>query len=154
MRNGLSVPLIEEACRTLLSRRRRVGVRDVMAYLRDQYGIAGRTERVAKILSQIEAESAVTPSNLSTPVPIELTDLQRQLRVSEARALRAEDLERHHQDFWAARYDEKVQEIEKRYAALHAQNTALTSEQYLRARQLAVELARRLAKYEKVEALP
>ena len=156
MREGLSESSIEEACRTLLSQRRRVGVRDVMTYLRMQHGIAGRTERVAGILRREELRSSTVmpPPNPPTLLPVELADLQEQLRLAEARALRAEDLERRHQDFWAARYDEKVQEIEKRYADLLARNAAVTSDQYLRIHQVAADLARRLAQYEKVDPLP
>ena len=46
---------IEAACRDLLSRRRRVTVRAVMAELRNRHDATGRTERIREILHRLAA---------------------------------------------------------------------------------------------------
>ena len=148
MHRKLTREEVEAVCRRLLSERRRVTVRSVMAELRRCYRAAGRTERVSMILRQLAESAGPTP-----PEGTELASLREQLRVAEERAARAEELERQHQDFWANRYAEKVTELERRYAEALNTKQAIRSEQYLRIHQRAAELAQRLARYEPVEPL-
>jgi hypothetical protein len=82
---------------------------------------------------------------------VDVMVLRRELAEAERRAARAEELERRHQDFWAARYQEKVEELQ---GAMSLRNPpGVSSEQYLRLYQRAAELARRLSRYEEVEPL-
>jgi hypothetical protein len=145
----LSTSQIEATCQRLLNRQRRVNVREVMRELRKEYGASGRTERVVKIL---RAEEQRTPAILgSVDASPSEESLREQLSIAEQRAARSEALERDHQDFWAARYEEKVSELTKRTAP--PSSGTVPSEQYLRLFQRATELARRLSKYEAVEPL-
>jgi hypothetical protein len=150
MPSRLTAPQIETSCRQLLINQRRVGVRDVMEDLRNRHGLCGRTARVAGILRRVEQDlnqPKIPAGNGSAEIAL----LRQQLRAAEHRAQRAEELERSHQDFWAKRYAEKVDELERRNAAAPSRAGVITSEQYLRIHQRAAELARRLAKYEAVE---
>jgi hypothetical protein len=148
----ITLAQIEEACGALLRTRRKVGVRDVTQHLQGLHGFKGRTERVAIVLKRLQAEQIALPSS-----PVEqsnrdvLAQLLRQLREAEGRAMRAEELERRHQDFWADRYAEKLQELERRFEARARDAPAVTAEQYLRISQRVAELERRLAQYERVE---
>lgn len=123
-------------------------VRSVMAHLRLRHGACGRTERVAKVLRGLiekrEPRRQVSENS-------DLASLRQQLFEAEQRAARAEELERRHQDFWAARYQEKIEELQFRVAAPNS--TGVSSEQYLRLYRQAAELARRLAQYEQVGAV-
>jgi len=142
---------IELACRELLASRRRVGVRDVMHELQRRHGVSGRTQRVGAVLKDLQS-APIGPVEASTmSLQSETRELQEQLKLAQQRALRAEELERRHQDYWAARYDERAQELELKYAESARSMSRVTSEQYLRLYQRAVELARRLARYETVD---
>jgi hypothetical protein len=146
MPRGLSDRQIEQITRDLLARQRRVTVREVMLTLRARFGGCGRTERICLILKRLEADaqamSAVRGANAQ-----ELEALQERVRVAEARAALSEERERQHQDLWAARYAEKVAQLE-RQPSRTTKVLGVTHEQYLRVYQRAAELARRLSKYE------
>jgi len=145
MPRGLSVIQIENTVRELLAQQRRVTVRDVMQALQMQFGGYGRTQRICRILRQIEAQWQ--PANASSGTD-EIETLLERLRVAEARAAVSEERERHHQDLWASRYAEKVAELEKHRIRATARPAGVTHDQYLRVYQRAADLARRLAKYE------
>jgi hypothetical protein len=122
-------------------------VRQVLAALRHRFGCCGRTERVGEILRRvIEANPRPLPS-----ANIELDSLQQQLAAAEARAKRAEDLERHHQDFWAGRYQAKVTELANRTG--QPVSAVIPFDDHLKLYRKAAELARRLARYEDVGSL-
>jgi hypothetical protein len=141
---------IEEACSALLRVRHRVGVRDVMRRLRELHGASGRTERVAIVLKRLqEVRTALPLPATQEASPEVVAHLREQLRAAEERAARAEELERRHQDFWAERYAEKLQELERRFEALARDAPTVTTDPYLRACQRVVELERRLAQYER-----
>jgi hypothetical protein len=121
-----------------------------MAELHDRYGVKGRTERVAAVL-RVEERSALP----SSAEPSELEALRERVRKAEERAAqaekraaRAEEMERSHQDFWAARYAEKAEELERRFARLSAPASSVPADQYLKVCQLNAELTRRLELYE------
>lgn len=154
MKHRLTKDQIADVCRCLLHQQRRVGVRDVMRQLHQQYGVKGRTERITAILKE-EAGSAL-PFPL---VPTEASDvaaLSERVRVAEERAaqaelraVRAEELERNHQDFWANRYAERVAQMERHYAELAGRpSTGVSADQYLKVCQLNAELTRRLELYQ------
>jgi hypothetical protein len=152
----LTLPQIEEACRALFRTHRKVGVRDVARYLQELHGFKGRTERIAIVLKHVQEEQVALPSPPDQqPDQDALAQLLAKLRDAEWRATRAEELERRHQDFWADRYGEKLQELERRFEARghDAPSPSVTPEQYLRVSQRVVELERRLAQYERVEPL-
>ena len=149
MNRKLAPEQIEATCRDMLAGRRRVTVRAVMAELRCRHQACGRTERVSEILRRVEARRALDPPN--DPPSADVAALLDRLQAAEARAARAEELERHHQDFWAMRYAEKADELERRYAAALQARPAITTDQYLRLQQRAAELARRLAQYEPLD---
>jgi hypothetical protein len=144
MRQDLTTAQIREVCRELLQHPNSTSVRSTMRELRKKYGACGRTERVAEILRQ-EKQIQLTPGE-----PEDLVALRSQLLEAQRRAERAEERERRHQDFWAARYQEKVAEWQAARAPAPA---GVSSEQYLRLYVRAMELARRLAQYEDVESL-
>jgi hypothetical protein len=151
MPRGLSDTQIELVTRRLLGEQNRVTVRDVMRALRQRFAGCGRTERVCRILKQLEAQRK-PPSTLPAQ-PEELEALRALLRAAQERAALSEERERLHQDLWAARYAEKVAQLEQQpppRAAPAALVTAsgITHDQYLRVYQRAADLARRLAKYE------
>jgi hypothetical protein len=143
---------IEEVCSALLRVRRKVGVRDVTSRLRELYGFKGRTQRVGIVLKRLKEEKIPLPfPSAEQAGPEVLECLRKQLREAEERAARAEDRERRHQDFWAERYAEKVQELERRFEVLARDAPTVTADQYLRVSQRVVELERRLAQYETVD---
>jgi len=145
MPRGLSDIQIELTARELLGQQRRVTVRDVMLALQSRFGGCGRTERICRILKQVESQWKPVNPGAGTD---EIQVLRDRLRVSEARAAVSEERERQHQDLWASRYAEKVAELEKHQIRAMARPAGVTHEQYLRVYQRAVDLARRLAKYE------
>jgi hypothetical protein len=146
MSRGLSDSQIEHISRELLVRQRRVSVRDVMLVLRTQFGSCGRTERICRILKRVEAESE--PTRVAGAASTnEIEALRERVRLAEARAALSEERERQHQDLWAARYAEKVAQLERQSRATKL-DRGVTHDQYLRVYQRAAELARRLAKYE------
>ena len=141
---------IEEACRALLRERRHVGVRDVMAQLRLAHGAIGRTERVAAVLRRAMTECPVVAS--PAPSSDQLAYLRERLRVAEERAARAEAREIQHQDYWARRYAERLEELERSHAIQLGSATRTASERYLRLYQWAARLTNRLSQYEAVES--
>ena len=158
MNRRLTDQQIEHACRALLRLRRHVTVRDVRSQLRQSFTATGRTERVARILKALQ-DSLPAPN--PQPGDAETTRLRQELQAAreqadraEQRAARAEQIADDHQDFWARRYDEKVQQLEQQHAShLEALRKARTAE-YLRIHLRAAELTRRLAQYESTDPLP
>jgi hypothetical protein len=146
MPRGLSDRQIEQVTRELLSRQRRVTVREVMLTLRARFGGCGRTERICLVLKRIEAEADAVSAIRGADAQ-EIAALQERVRVAEARAALSEERERQHQDLWAARYAEKIAQLD-RQPSRTTKAVGVTHEQYLRVYQRAAELARRLSKYE------
>ena len=68
----------------------------------------------------------------------------------EERALRAEEREMQHQDYWAARYAEKLEELERLHSLQLNAATRSASERFLQVYRRNVELAERLSRYEAV----
>jgi hypothetical protein len=160
MPRGLSDAQIERVTRQLLCEQHRVTVRQVMQVLRLRYGGCGRTERICRILKQLERQRRASPvvpkdvpSNDSVE-PVELERLREQLRLAQERAALSEERERRHQDLWASRYAEKVAQLDRQPNRAAVQAAAITHEQYLRVYQRAADLARRLAKYEDPDKPP
>jgi len=143
----LTLDQIEAACRDLLSSANRVTVRAVMAELHRRHGATGRTERVSGTLRRLEARRASDPPR----EPADTAALRERLQAAEARALRSEERERRHQEYWAKRYAEKADELERRHATAMKDRPAITTDHYLRLQQRAAELARRLSQYESVD---
>lgn len=146
MARGLTDHQIEITVSDLLRRSRRVTVRDAMQALRDRFGGSGRTERVCQVLKRLESQLQISADEAD--VQQELETLRARVKQAEARAALSEERERCHQDLWAARYAEKVAELEHQQARPGPSSTGITPEQYLRVYQRAAELARRLARYE------
>lgn len=146
----LSPAQIEATCRHLLNQRGRVTVRAVMAELRRRHGACGRTERVSEIMGQLQIDRG---SQAGSDQPTDTAALLERLRAAEARAERSEEIERRHQDFWAKRYADKADELERRYRAALDSRPSITINQYLRLQQRIAELSRRLAQYEAVQDL-
>jgi hypothetical protein len=148
MPSKLTSEQIRGTCQELLKKARSTTVREVMAQLRREYGACGRTERVKNILQDVLGE-------WRPEVPVvedaNITLLRQKLSDAEARAARAEELERRHQDFWAARYAERVAELENR--APPPAPTGVSTEKYVRLYRRAAELWDRLARYEEVGPL-
>jgi len=147
---------IESACAELFSTQSRVTVNDVAARLKLLHGTSGRRARVAAILREFEStlpfrRSTHPPSSPTLELEERLKAAEERAEQAEKRALIAEELERHHQDFWAARYDQKAQELENRYATLEHTSNRASSEQLLRLYQRIAALTRRLSQYETVE---
>jgi hypothetical protein len=148
MPRGLSDAQIERTTRELLSTQYRVTVRDVMRTLKARFGGCGRTERICKVLKELEAQRSPPATGSSAPTGTEeLASLREQLLAAQSRAELSEERERAHQDLWASRYAEKVAELEKQPRTTH-RNSGVSHDQYLRVYQRAADLARRLAKYE------
>jgi polyhydroxyalkanoate synthesis regulator phasin len=154
----LSTDQIESACTDLFSTQARVTVNEVMARLKRLHGTGGRRARVAAILRQIE--SALPFRSPPPAEPSAIAELEQRLKAADERARRAEqraalaeELERKHQDFWAARYDQKAQELERRYATLEQTSTRASSEQLLRLYQRIAALTRRLSQYEPADPM-
>jgi hypothetical protein len=163
MRPGLSQQQIAHVCHTLASQRRTVGVREVCEALRTQFGSAGRTERVAAILKAVlasppsEATSRrhdVTTSRPQSIPPDEATrrvlEAQEAARAATARAELAEERERAHQDLWANRYLERLEESQRQMAREYGIKEREATNRYLSLMNRVQELANRLAKYEHV----
>jgi len=141
----LTTEQIEIAARALLRGRRQVTVQALRHSLHERHGAGGRTERIARILKQLQNELALLPPN--EPGGEELEKLQQRVREAEARAERAEQLERSHQDFWARRYSEKADELERRHAAALKNRASISADQHLRLLQENAELRRRLLEH-------
>jgi hypothetical protein len=152
MPRGLSEAQIERVVRNLLVRQRRVSVRDVMFSLQTQFGSGGRTERICRVLKRLESDGEAARV-ADAAIADEMAALRERARLAEARAALSEERERQHQDLWAARYAEKVAQLERQSRATQSVR-GVTHEQYLRVYQRAVGLARRLAKYEDPDKPP
>jgi hypothetical protein len=146
----LSDQQIEEMCRALLKKQRRVSAREVAAHLQAAFGARGRWERVTAIKRRVEAECPLPLPETSSE---ERSSLQQRLRIAEERAQRAEEREVQHQDYWATRYAEKLEELGRMHATQMQVATRSASERYLRVYQWAASLAERLSRYETVEPL-
>jgi hypothetical protein len=149
---GMSDTQIEQVTRQLLCEQHRVTVREVMQALRLRFGGCGRTERICRVLRQLEQERRASP-----PVPVDRAEFDRlreQLHTAQQRAALSEERERLHQDLWASRYAEKVAQLEQQSMRAAPAATGVTHDQYLRLYQRAVDLARRLAKYEDPDKPP
>jgi hypothetical protein len=147
MSHGLTDPQIEQSIRELLTRQRRVTVREVMTMLRLRFGSSGRTERICQMLKRLESEGESARA-AQTAEAQAFEALNERIRAAEARAALSEERERHHQDLWAERYAEKVAQLDRQQVRAAKAVSGVTPEQYLRVYQRAAELARRLAKYE------
>ena len=152
MHQRLTTEQIEAVCGELLRSQRWVGVRDVARLLRQRHGASGRTERIAAVLRREVQRCALPSPTTAMAEASDVTALREKLQLAENRAERAEEMERRHQDFWAARYADKVQELEQRYAAQPHPPPGVTADQYLKVCQLNSELAQRLAEYEPATA--
>ena len=146
MAHGLSEQQIELTLRELLRRSRRVTVRDAIQALRERFGGCGRTERICRILKRLESQLQISAADVN--VHEELEQLRQRVQQAESRAALSEERERQHQDLWAARYAEKVEELERQQQRARTPSAGVPHEQYLRVHQRAAELARRLARYE------
>jgi hypothetical protein len=143
---ALSTQQIELTLRELLQRSRRVTVRDAMQALRTRFGGCGRTERICRILKRLELQLEIPSAEKD--VQGELQQLRLRLSDAENRAALSEERERQHQDLWAARYAERLAELDQQQQRLNARSSGVPHDQYLRVYQRAAELARRLARYE------
>lgn len=137
---------IEAAARALLRGRRQVTVQALRQELRSRHGAGGRTERIAGVLRRMHQELSTVPP--AGPGGEELEQLHQRVRDAEARAARAEQLERSHQDFWARRYGEKMDELERRYASALKGRAPISADQHLRLLQENAELRRRLLEHQ------
>lgn len=145
VRRKITIQQIRAVCEEMLQQTDAPSVRSVMAQLRLRHGACGRTERVAEVLrGLIEKREA----RRQVPESSDVVSLRQQLFEAEQRAVRAEELERRHQDFWAERYQEKIEELQSRVGT--PISAGVSSEQYLRLYRQAAELARRLAQYEQM----
>ena len=90
---------------------------------------------------------------MARPAPSvdELEDLRVQLKAAVERASRAEEREIQHQDYWATRFAERLEELERMHATQLSLTTQRASERYLRLYQWSAQLAERLSRYEVVE---
>lgn len=160
MPRGLSNAQIEQVTHQLLCEQHRVTVREVMQVLRLRFGGCGRTERICRILKQLESQRRAAPAvprempGNDSAGPAELERLRQQLRVAQERAALSEERERLHQDLWASRYAEKVAQLDQQPIRAARSAGTITHDQYLRVYQRAADLARRLAKYEDPDKPP
>jgi hypothetical protein len=144
----LSNSQIEGVCIELLTVSREVSVRDVERELKRRYAASGRRERVADILRRAKAEA---PAPAAATKPAVESAGPEIIAEALARAARAEELERRHQDFWAERYAQKCEELEMRYRRIFEDLKREHSERYLRVHQRVMELQVRLARYEAID---
>ena len=151
MYQKLSDAVIAETCRELLQLQRRVTVRRVSEELRRRYRASGKNARVARILRE-QSEHLAMPSYEGTP-DAEIARLQAALREAErqraeaiARAELSEQRERSHQDLWAQRVAERMDENERKLAAAIKRYEREAAEQQLRLYQRIAELERENAR--------
>ena len=147
MYQKLSDTVIARTCRELLQAHRRVTVRRVSEELRRRHRASGKNARVARILREQSVRMAI-PSYEGTP-EAEIARLQAALRESErqrseaiARAALSEERERSHQDLWADRFAERMQENERRLAEAIKRCEREAATQQLRLYQRIAELER------------
>jgi hypothetical protein len=151
----LTTGQIRNVCEEMLLQSDNPSVRRVMTELRQRHGACGSTERVAEILRGMIEQRGPRRSPVESPdlalLRQQLLEAKQQVAAANQRAQRAEEIERSHQDFWAARYQEKLEELQYRVAVPNS--AGVSSEQYLRLYRRAMELASRLEKYEEVGPL-
>jgi uncharacterized protein YdiU (UPF0061 family) len=135
MAHGLSEQQIEITLRELLRHSRRVTVREAMQALRERFGGCGRTERICRILKRLESQLQISAADVD--VHQELERLRALVHQAESRAELSEERERQHQDLWAARYAEKVEELERQQQRANSRSAGVPHEQYLRVHQRA-----------------
>jgi hypothetical protein len=147
----LSDTVIAHTCRELLQAHRRVTVRRVSEELRRRHQASGKNARVARILREESARMAI-PSYEGNP-EAEIARLQAALRESErqrseaiARAGLSEERERSHQDLWADRFAERMQENDRRLAEAIKRCEREAAAQLLRLHQRIAELERENAR--------
>ncbi|MHB1826281.1 MAG: hypothetical protein ACYCV6_01135 [Steroidobacteraceae bacterium] len=150
MYQKLSDAVIEATCRELLQVQRRVTVRRVSEELRRRHHASGKNARVARILREVTERMAV-PTYEGTP-DAEIARLRTALQRAEhqvaeaiARAELSEERERTHQDLWARRFAERMDESERRVDAAIRRHERKSAEQQLR-------LYRRIAELERENA--
>lgn len=143
--------MIESICRELLQARRRVTLRQVTEELRRRFQASGKNARVARILREVAEELAI-PSYEGTPEG-EILRLQGALRQAQARENEAtaraelsEQRERSHQDLWARRIAERMDENDRQLAAALRRHEREASVQYLHLHQRIAELERENAR--------
>ena len=151
MYQKLSDTVIAQTCRDLLQTHRRVTVRRVSEELRRRHQASGKNARVARILRE-QSERIAVPSYGGTP-DIEIARLQAALREAERglaatikRAELAELRERSHQDLWADRFAERMEENERRLAEAIKRCEREAAAQQLRLHQRIAELERENAR--------
>ena len=151
MYQKLSDTVIARTCRELLQAHRRVTVRRVSEELRRRHQASGKNARVARILRE-QSACVATPSYEGTP-EAEIARLQAALREAErqraeaiTRAGLSEERERAHQDLWADRFAERMQENERRLAEAIKRCEREAAAQQLRLYQRIAELERENAR--------
>ena len=151
MYQKLSDAEIEQTCRALLQARRRVTVRQVSEELRRRYRASGKNARVARILREQSEHMAVpryedTPEAEIASLRAELQRAERQRAAAIARAELSEERERSHQDWWARRIAERMDENDRRLAAAIKRHERESAERQLRLHQRIAELERENAR--------
>lgn len=151
MYQKLSDTVIAETCRELLQVQRRVTVRRVSEELRRRHHASGKNARVARILREVSARTAV--ANGPRAPDTEIVRLREALRQAQhqaaaliARAELSEERERTHQDLWADRFAARTEENERRMAAVIRRYERRSAEQQLRLHQRIAELERENAR--------
>jgi outer membrane murein-binding lipoprotein Lpp len=132
---------IRAAAVRLLVHHRHITVRALAEALRAHHGHSARTQRVARIVKEL---NSAPPQSVE-----EVLTLREQLRAAVERAERAEQRERAHQDYWAARYAEQVAALSR---SSQTSVEGISHQQYLAIHQRAAALRRRLARYEDPDA--
>lgn len=151
MYQKLSDAVITETCRELLQVQRRVTVRRVSEELRRRHQASGKNARVARILRE-QSEHMAATSYEGTP-NAEIARLQAVLRETErqrdeaiARAELSEQRERSHQDLWARRFAERMDEYDRRMTVAIKHHEREASVKHLQLRQQIAELERENAR--------
>lgn len=145
---------IEETCRGLFARIRHVTLDEVGAELRRRYGAIGRRARLARIFSLVQRDHNLLDNTPPLAEAGEPANWAQQLEKAERRARESEERELANQRFFARRYAEQCDQLERERAAWYAsRDPEVRPEQYLRLYQRAAALWDRLSKYEKVEPL-
>ena len=151
MYQKLSDEVIAETCRELLQAQRRVTVRRVCEELRRRHQASGKNARVARILREVTEALAVpsyegTPEAEITRLRAALKDAQQQRAEAVARAELSEQRERSHQDLWARRFAERMDENERKVVAAIKRHERESAEGQLRLHQRIAELERENAR--------
>ena len=144
MHRKITDHVLQALCQELLLSRRVVTVRELREELRARYGAAGRTDRIARFLRAAAAQ----PLQPAAREAADVEQLRRERDQAIARAVRSEELERTHQDYWARRFEERRVELERQFAGKLRERARGSGEQYLALYQRAADLEKRLAQYE------